>query len=215
MKITSVELQAKNKNRVNVHVDGAYRFSLDVFQLGELGIKVGRDYSEEELVAIERESQFGKLYSRALAWALSRPHSERETHDYLTRVSRPRRKKNGELSDAIPVDIGERVLERLKEKGYVDDIRFTRFWVENRNLTKGVSRRKLSAELASKGISSGLVNEVLGTSGRSENDELRKVIAKKAGRYADEQKLIAYLARQGFGYDDIKAALNESDDEPV
>lgn len=211
MKITSVELQAKNKNRVNVHVDGTYRFSLDVFQLGELGIKVGRDYSEAELVEIERESQFGKLYSRALVWAFTRPHSERETRDYLRRVSLPRRKKNGELTDATPPDIGERVLERLTQKGYVNDLRFTQFWIENRNLTKGVSRRKLNAELMSKGITSGMINEVLAESGRSEDDELRKVIAKKASHYPDEQKLIAYLARQGFAYDDIKSALNDSE----
>lgn len=211
MRITSIELQAKNKDRVNIHVDGTYRFSLDVFQIGELGVKVGREYSEAELIEIERESQFGKLYSRALVWALTRPHSERETRDYLYRTSRPKRRKNGELTEGIPADIGERVLERLKEKGYVDDVRFTRFWIENRNLTKGVSRRKLSAELASKGISSELANDVLGLSGRSEADELRKVIAKKAGRYDDEQKLIAYLARQGFAYDDIKRALVEQD----
>ena len=212
MKITSVELQVKNKDRVSVHVDGAYRFSLDVFQLGELGIRVGREYSEEELVAIERESQFGKLYSRALMWALSRPHSERETRDYLRRVSLPRRKKSGELTDPIPTDIGERVLDRLKEKGYVDDERFTRFWIENRNLTKGVSRRRLSAELASKGVVSSLVAELLAETDRSESDELRKVIAKKASHYADGQKLIAYLARQGFAYDDIKSALHDSQD---
>ena len=209
MRITSIQLQAKNKDRVNVHVDGTYRFSLDVFQLSELGVRVGRDYTEDELIEIERESRFGKLYSRALVWALSRPHSERETLDYLRRVSRPRRKKNGELSDEIPADIGDRVLERLKEKGYVDDIRFTRFWVENRNLSKGVSRRKLNAELSAKGIPSSMIAEVFGESGRDEQDELRKVIAKKAARYADEQKLIGYLARQGFAYDDIKAALQD------
>ena len=211
MKITSIELQVKNKNRVSVHVDGHYRFSLDVFQLSDLGVRVGKEYSEADLVEIERESIFGKLYSRALAWALTRPHSERETSDYLRRVSMPRRRKNGELSEAIPSDIGERVLERLKEKGYVDDVKFTRFWVENRNFTKGASRRKLSAELATKGIASGIVSEMFAETGRSESDELRKVIAKKASHYPDEQKLIAYLARQGFAYDDIKSVLNDSD----
>lgn len=211
MKITSIQLQAKNKDRVNVHVDGAYRFSLDVFQLSDLGVRVGHDYTEAELLSIEQESRFGKLYSRALMWALTRPHSERETSNYLHRVSLPRRKKNGELSDAIPSDIGERVLERLKEKGYVDDVRFTQFWIENRNLTKGVSRRKLSAELMTKGITGTLFNEVMSDSGRSEGEELKKMIAKKAARYPDQQKLIAYLARQGFAYDDIKSALSDVD----
>lgn len=211
MQITSVELQARNKDRVNVSVDGKYRFSLDVFQLSELGIKVGRDYTEEELVAIEREGLFGKLYSRALAWALSRPHSERETRDYLHRTSRPKRRKDGSLTDQVPTDIANRVLDRLREKGYVDDERFARFWIDNRNMTKGASRRKLSAELAAKGVRGELVDGLFAESGRSDDDELRKVIAKKAGRYDDEQKFIAYLARQGFAYEDIKTALAEVD----
>ena len=36
---------------------------------------------------------------------------------------------------------------------------------------------------------------------------LRKMIAKKINKYDDERKLVAYLARQGFKYDDIKSAL--------
>ncbi len=37
-------------------------------------------------------------------------------------------------------------------------------------------------------------------------EELRKIIAKRY-RYSDQQKLMQYLARQGFSYDDIKKAL--------
>jgi SOS response regulatory protein OraA/RecX len=37
------------------------------------------------------------------------------------------------------------------------------------------------------------------------------VIAKKRSRY-DDQKLMAYLARQGFRYDDIREALDQYDD---
>ena len=66
MKITDISLQARDKNRVNVSVDGKYRFSLDVFQVGELGIKVGREYTEEEISKLEDDSQFGKLYARSI-----------------------------------------------------------------------------------------------------------------------------------------------------
>ena len=57
MKITDISLQARDNNRVNVSVDGEYRFSLDVFQVGELGLKVGREYTNDELTALEDESQ--------------------------------------------------------------------------------------------------------------------------------------------------------------
>ena len=52
-----------------------------------------------------------------------------------------------------------------------------------------------------------MINQALAHSARTDKDELAKMIAKKRSRYPDEQKLIAYLLRQGFAYDDIRAAL--------
>ena len=89
MKITDISLQTRDKNRVNVSVDGKYRFSLDVFQVGELGIKIGREYTDEELTALEDESWFGKLYARAMEYCLTRPRSVKEMRDYLWRKTRP------------------------------------------------------------------------------------------------------------------------------
>lgn len=207
MKITSISIQARDKNRVNVSVDGKYRFSLDVFQLSNLGIKVGKDYTDEELMQLEQESQFGKVYGRALEYCLMRPHSAKEVRDYLYRKTRPVRTKTGEIRDGVSSTVTERVFERLVEKNYVNDQNFTRYWVENRSLTKGVSKRKLIAELRIKGVDQTIIDEQLSGSDRSDEDELQKVIIKKRARYPDDQKLMAYLARQGFSYDDIKSAL--------
>jgi regulatory protein len=100
----------------------------------------------------------------------------------------------------------------LLDKGYVNDEAFARFWVENRNQTKGASTRKLSAELSAKGVDRQIISDALDRSSRSDEDEVRKVIAKKRAKYPDEQKLIQYLARQGFSFDDIRAALQEARD---
>ena len=216
MKITAITAQARDKNRVNVSVDGAYRFSLDIFQVGELGLKVGKEYSEEELVELEQESQFGKLYARSLEYCLMRPHSSREVRDYLWRKTRTTKvkAKDGSLKERVGVSpvIADRVFERLAEKGYIDDEKFTRYWVENRSLTKGASRRKLTAELRAKGVEQAIIDQAFEATMRSDDDELKKVIAKKRARYPDYQKLMAYLAGQGFSYDDIKRALSEIDD---
>jgi regulatory protein len=139
MKITSISAQKRDKDRVNVSVDGKYRFSLDVFQLVDLGIKVGKEYTEDELVALEEESQFGKLYMRALEYCLVRPHSQRELKDYLYRKTRDTRTKTGDIRKGVSVALTERVFNRLQEKSYIDDDKFAAYWVENRNLRKGVS----------------------------------------------------------------------------
>lgn len=219
MKITDISLQTRDKNRVNVSVDGAYRFSLDVFQVGELGIKVGREYTDDELTALEDESQFGKLYARAMEYCLARPRSVKEMRDYLWRKTRPTKKhssKTGEITErpGVKPEITERVLARLIEKQYLDDEKFARFWLEHRFLQKGASVRRLKLELAQKGIGREMIDQLIAENIRSDDEELQKIIAKKRHKYAgDQQKFMAYLARQGFSYDDIRAALGGESDE--
>ena len=210
MKITSISAQKRDNNRVNILVDGKYRFSLDVYQLVELGVKVGREYDEAELVALEQDSQFGKLYGRALEYCLMRLHSVREVKDYLYRKTRPTRDKTGEIKPGVSPEITMRVYDRLVEKGYIDDIKFTKYWVENRSLTKGVSLRKLTSELRTKGVESSIIEQTLGETERNDGEEIQKIIAKKRSHYPDDQKLIAYLARLGFSYDEIKKATDQS-----
>ena len=213
MKITSISVQVRDKDRVNVSVNGKYRFSLDVFQLVDLGIKVGKEYSEAELVALEDESRFGKLYMRALEYCLMRPHSQRELKDYLYRKTRDTRTKTGDIRKGVSVALTERVFGRLQDKGYIDDNKFAAFWIENRNLRKGSSKRKLSSELSAKGVDRTIIEQFLSETERDDMTELQKIIDKKRPRYDDEQKFMSYLSRQGFSYEDIKAALAQNANE--
>ena len=217
VKVTSLTAQQQNTQRVNVFLDGKYSFSLDLYQISELGIRVGKEYTEAELDTLKDESVFGKLYARALEYTMIRPHSVKEVRDYLwrkTRETRYRSRATGEIKvrEGVSQAVADRVLERLRAKGYVDDVAFTRYWVENRNQRKGTSLRRLQAELFSKGVASDIVEEAMQNSPRDENSEIRKIIQKKASKYDDRQKLVAYLARQGFSYDTIQAALSEPEE---
>lgn len=217
MIITGITAQQKDKNRVNVMVDGVYRFSLDILQVGDLGIKVGKEYTEEELQALEVESSFGKVYARALEYALMRPHSAKEVRDYLYRKTRPtktRKRTTGELVErpGVAIEVTTRAYDRLVERGYVNDETFARYWIENRSQAKGISRRKLQMELRAKGVESSLVDRLLRETLRSDEDEIQKVIAKKQRLYPDKQKFIQYLMRQGFSYDSIKQALSHEEE---
>lgn len=216
MKITSISAQTKNPDRVNVSVDGKYRFSLDISQVVDLGIKVGKEYTESELSELENESQFGKLYARALEYCLMRPHSSREVRDYLWRRTKATKYKSrtGEIKEreGVSQETVERIFNRLVEREYVNDETFARWWIENRNVRKGTSLRKLEAELRAKGVDPKIIADELQESPRQDEDELQKVIAKKQNRYDDPQKFKQYLMRQGFSYDAITSALEKSED---
>ena len=213
MKITALKTQLRDKDRVNVFVDGKYSFSLDITQIAELGIKTGTEYTAEELAELENESQFGKVYTRSLEYALTRPRSQREMRDYLYRKTRDTRTKMGDIRKGVSKELTERVFDRLSVKGYIDDEKFALFWVENRNVRKGSSLRKLQAELQSKGVDRAIIERTLENTEREDTDEIQKILIKKASRYDDEQKLIAYLMRQGFRYDDVKEAIRSSNEK--
>jgi regulatory protein len=210
MKITAISPQVRDKNRVNISIDGKYRFSLDIYQLLELHIKVGAEYDEAQIANLEHESQFGKVYSRALEYCLARPRSSRELKDYLYRKKRQTIDKKGNIKPGITDLIAARVFDRLAEKKYVDDENFARFWIENRFVKKGVSQRRLKNELKVKGVDGSVIEKMLANSERSDDDEIRKIIIKKRSRYDSDEKLVAYLMRLGFNYEDIKDAIEDS-----
>ncbi len=208
MKITSFSAQKKNDSRVNVAVDGKYAISLDISQVVDLGLKVGQEVSETDIKMFSIESEFGKTYARALKYCLMRPRSVREIKDYLSRKKTVRADNpNGENLDEIIGQMNSRVLERLIDRGYVNDGKFAQYWIQNRSVKKGISRRRLTLELKNKGVSQEIIDETICGSDRSDSEELKKIVARKRFRYNDDKKFIQYLLRKGFGYDDIKSAL--------
>lgn len=185
-KITDFRQGVKNPNRVNVFVDNKFAFSLDVSQVVDFHLKKGMEITAEQLEEYKKASEFGKLYQRTLEWALLRPRSVRETKDYLYRK--------------LSIDISKfshDIISSLISKGYLDDRKFAEWYVENRFVKKGVSKKRLKMELAKKGVSREIIEEVLDL--RNDEEEIKKIIAKKRAKY-DDDKLIQYLCRQGFPY---------------
>lgn len=203
-KITNLKQGVKNSNRVNVYVNSEFAFSLDISQVVNLGVKVGLEISEDELVEFRRASEFGKLYQRALEWVLARPHSEKECRDYL------RRKIFEKKLDKNHIDI---IIDKLKTKKYLDDLRFAEWYIENRFAKKGVSVKRLKMELLKKGVSKDITEQVLENSDRNDRGELEKMILKKRSKYREDEKLIAYLVRQGFSYDLVREVLQSFETE--
>ncbi|MBQ9016919.1 RecX family transcriptional regulator [Candidatus Saccharibacteria bacterium] len=191
--ITSVKPSPRNENRVNIFIDDEFAFSLDLAQVVEYKLKVGQTLDPAELEKLKKASNFGKLYQRTLEWALSRPHSVRETKDYL-------KKKQFEKPEyGITDEDIEKVVETLIKKQYLDDRKFAAYYLENRFQKKGISKKRLELELQKKGISPEIVAETFENSPRDETAEIQKIIERKRKKYDDEQ-LIQYLVRQGFDY---------------
>ena len=199
MKITKISPAIKTEGRYNIYVDDKYSFSLDEVQLASLNLKKNDEIDAEQLDQLKNESDFGKNYVRALDLISRRPRSQREIRDYAFR-------KQWTKSNT------ERVIERLLERGYLDDAKFAEIFARSRANLRNYSTKRMKLELRKRGVASDIVDQVLTDSENfDENAALKNLIAKKRNRYDNEQKLIAYLARQGFSYDKIKSALSDYD----
>lgn len=193
MRISKVSPAVKTAGRYNIYVDGKYSFSLDELQLVQNGLHSGLEISEAQLEQLKSESDFGKNYIRAVDLISRRLRSEREIRDYAFR-------KQWTKSNT------ERVVERLKARGYLDDRRFAELFFSSRHQSGRYSLKRIRLDLVKKGISSDIIDDLCRANGDSA--ALLKLINKRINKYDDENKLIAYLARNGFRYDDIKAALD-------
>jgi regulatory protein len=198
MKITSIRPQQKIKNRYSIYCDGQYSFSVSESLLLEQGFALGQIVDGDNLKKFKQMSEDDKAYNNALRYAVIRNHSVWEMEHYL------KRKNVGENKSDI-------IISRLTKLGLLDDRNFARNWVENRRLLKTISKRRLEQELRQKHLSNEIIKEALGEDEAKEIDVLKLLIEKKRQQssYQDKTKLMGYLARQGFSYDDIKRALSE------
>lgn len=197
-KITSIKQQVKNPERASIFLDGKYSFSLSLNELVAEKLKIGQELDEPEAKRLKKMSDDGKLRGRAMEWVMNRPRSNREFRDYMFR-----KKADPEMTDKL--------LDEFTGRGYLNEAKFADWLIDVRRRGRK-SERAIRAELAKKGVPRGLADEAL-AEGDDEIDRLREIVAKKGSlpRYkADPQKLMQYLARQGFSYDDIKTVLSEN-----
>lgn len=236
--VTDIKQAAKNDNRVNIFIDNEYSFSLDIAQIVDFKLKIGTELTEEDIAKYQRASSYGKVYQRTLEWVLSRPHSIRETYDYLNKKQRENSSKQrikSEMQDRIAkthtssagqkrhtVSINEdilaldktdieRIIQTMIEKHYLDDEAYAKYYVENRFTNKGISAKRLRLELMKKGIDQNIIDQVLSEDIRSDEEEIKKIIAKKRSRY-DDEKLTNYLLRQGFDYELVRTLIRQERD---
>ena len=197
-KITALEVQRKNPNRVNIHLDGEFAFGLA--RITAAWLKVGDTLSEEKIASLQAEDMRERALQQALLFLSYRARSEKEIRQNL--------KKHEYSEDAI-----EHTMSRLRENRLANDNEFAQTWVENRNTFRPRSRRALTMELRQKGLDVETVNAAV-----SEVDEsalayetARKRAPRLKGLEWSEfrKKLSEYLARRGFPYSVITSTVTQ------
>lgn len=161
---------------------------------------MGTQLSEAELLDWQRRAGAGKAYDQAVRYLGIRRRSRAEIERYLRRK---------DWDDEVVAQ----TLRRLDELGLVDDQAFAAAWIRDRQLLRPRSTQALRFELMKLGVGREAIDEALAGEVADQSEVVYELAKRRRRQYANDDKLMAYLARQGFAYADIKKALARLVDE--
>jgi regulatory protein len=198
-KITAIESQKRNPNRVNIYLDDQFAFGLS--RMVAAWLQAGQTISEEKIAALQEEDAREVAIQKALHFLSYRARSFEEV------------RKNLEKHE-IPEPVIQNTLERLQNAGLLNDHDFARTWVENRNTFRPRGRRALRMELRQKGLSESVIETTLDEMTDEEALALaaaRKYVRKLKGLAWQDfrNKLGGFLGRRGFPYEVIASATRQ------
>jgi regulatory protein len=189
--VTGLSKRPRSK-LLDVSFDGAPDLKITPDVAVVFGLRPGAELSQERLEELRAAQAREDTMAAAFRLVSYRPRSEKELRDRLRRRGFP------EANVTAAVD-------RMKELRLVDDAAFAASWVESRDRTGPRSRRLLSSELRSKGVSGAIANDA--SSVVDEPEAAYRAASRRAANLAGRpfedfrRKVGEYLLRRGFSYE--------------
>ena len=199
-KITKIEYQKKNKNRVNIYLNDSFAFGIDLNIMVKYSLSKNMELEETFIEEILKAEEEINVYNYALS-VLSRTFkSEKQLRDKLNEKG-----YDGQFVDNTII--------KLKEKKYLDDERYSEILINNKITVSKCGKRRIRQDLYNKGISNEIIDEKLRSI--SDDDELARALSlgiKKLRtiKKDDERrsiKLSNYLVNKGFEFETVKKAV--------
>jgi regulatory protein len=199
-KITAIEAQKKNPNRVNIYLDDQFAFGLS--RIVAAWLQTGQFISAEKIATLQSQDSRELALQKALHFLSYRARSVEEV------------RKNLEKHE-IPDPVIQDTLTRLQSSGLLNDHEFAQSWVENRSTFRPRGRRALRMELRFKGLAEDVIESTLDE--MSDEESLALQAARKYMRKLDtlpwldfRNKLGGFLSRRGFPYEVIATVTKQA-----
>ncbi len=228
MKIEKLEPSQHKQGRWLVWLDDASLVRVGEGDVLSLGLYAGKELTAGEGEALAAAGERSKLMERAVGLLAQRPMSRSELLDRLCTPPRQKREKypydklddgpDLELLQAQREALRERaggVADRLIELGLLNDGEYARTVVRH-YAAKGYGPRKIRDELYRRGVPREFWEEAM-EEWKPDGEQVAKLARQKL-RGAEPtrenlKKVSEYLARRGYGWDEISGALERLREE--
>lgn len=203
MIITKTEAVAKT--RYKVYIDGQFAFVLYKGELSRYQVREGQELGEEAYEKIRAEVLVKRAKLRAMHLLNAMGRTERQLRMKLEQ-------------GGYPEDVVDEALSYVKSFGYVNDLSYARSFITGRKEKK--SRKEISMLLKEKGISQEEIEQAMEECYEEEDSAaaIRKIMEKRRydserASYEERRKLMGYLMRKGFSYEDMRKACGGDAEE--
>jgi regulatory protein len=206
--ITGISPAVRREGRFDVMVGGKRAAVLSAESVMRLGLHTGDEWTPELAARVAPEAEALRVFDRALAMLALRGRSVREMRLALLRKREPEPLVNA-------------AIERLLSLGTMNDEVFARQFVRSRLLRGGLSKRRLQAELARRGVERTAIDAAIAEVVEEEQidpaEALERVAMKKYRTMSKldpttrRRRLFAFLSRRGYDSDEIRTVLTKLD----
>lgn len=201
--ITKIEIQKRNKERVNIYLDGEYAFSISAELVYKENLKVKDVIDTEKLKAVADKESYIRCKNSALKIIERSYKTEKEVVEKL--------QMKGYEEKHIEASI-----DFLKEYKFLNDDYYAEAYIRDKLNSKGSMRIK--QDLIKKGIARDIVEEKLAEIDKSSEKDTAKELAEKKLRvirksendtYKISGKLYRFLISKGYTYDIVKEVVKD------
>jgi regulatory protein len=202
-KITKIEIQKKNEDRVNIYINYEYAFSCSKELVYTHKLSNGQEIDRDALNAIAAEDNYIKCKNSALRIIERTYKSEKELYDKLI--------EKGYEEQTIGS-----TMEFLKKYNFLDDLTYAKMYIKDKIKTQG--KNKIKFALIKKGISEEIINsELQELNTEDQNDTIMALAEKKYKTLQKNEKdsrklskkLADFLIRKGFQWEEVKPVLKQ------
>ena len=208
MRVTKIEYQKKDPNRVNIYIDESFFCGISLDTLASENLYEGLEIDDSVIESILQKDLRSRFLTRVMEYISRSPKTEFQIKRYLRELKF--KKRDIWFKGDILIDWDEffnEILKKLKEYKYIDDESFARSFVSSRLRNKPRGKSILISELISKGVSKDIAEMVCNEDMGDELDILRKAFEKRFKEKKfdiKDQKMVGYLLRKGFSWDLIE-----------
>lgn len=203
MTVTKIEAVRNSKNRYKVYVDEQFAFVLYKGELSRYNVAVDEEITENIYQEIKKEVVVKRAKLRALHLLNDMGRTQMQLREKL---------KQSDYTE----DVVEEAMRYVESFGYINDAEYARSFILNRRDRK--SQKELYMQLSQKGISSDVLEMVFEEcyDDDSSKEAISAIMKKKkynpdTATGEETQKILTYLTRKGFRYEDIRQVLQVSE----